>query len=164
MAINSPAYFPIFAFFGPFSSGSHQSMLARFDSGISWCIHVSSPIMICFRRATPSQWYSVKSCNVAPTRFFYWFVVRRWGTHQLANFCSPRMFFVIHQTDVLLQSGDSKQWHISEIDILWSSSKGGYTRFVFRILPVFCECFRETHHEIRNTRYTLFTFHVNFVF
>ncbi len=29
---------------------------------------------------------------------------------------------------------------------------------------VFCECFRDTCHEIWNTRYTLFAFHSNFVF
>ncbi len=28
----------------------------------------------------------------------------------------------------------------------------------------FCECFLKTHREIRNTPYTLFVFHANFVF
>ncbi len=33
-----------------------------------------------------------------------------------------------------------------------------YTLIIFRM------CYRDTHHKIRNTRYTLFAFHSNFVF
>ncbi len=36
--------------------------------------------------------------------------------------------------------------------------------YTFCILQVFHDCFPDTHHEIRNTNYTLFVFHSNFVF
>ncbi len=54
--------------------------------------------------------------------------------------------------------------HFAPGALFLQNVKRAAIHFVFHILRIFCECFRETHHEIRNTHYTLFVFHANFVF